>query len=522
MKYCVLFILVFWAKLSEAQTFQIGGLEDQTLRLMQLEGKLSPEYSFISRPYSSGDSLTFNNIHKIFDNNSQNYSLINSNNKKSKRTTFSWLPISLKTQYNSHHPFGWNDGAMIPAKGLQTLLSAGFFAKAGPFSVQLQPEIVYASNPNFENSSFYGAPTSGAYKKIFKGQSALRLNLGKVSFGLSSENVWWGPGSNSSLIMSNNSAGFLHLTFNSIRPIKTPIGSFEWQLIGGKLEHDSTLLSQVTNLKLANVVYPESQDWRYFNGLSLTWQPKWVKGLFVGVNRSFQAYSIHMNNTPSNFIDEYLPVFGTLFKKSILSTDDQKYRDQVISLFTRYLLPKDHAEIYLEFGWNDHSYNIRDFLMAPTHSAAYIIGFKKAIPKSSTDGILIETEITQMQESPDGLVRGAGNWYEHGIIRNGYTNLNQIMGSGSGFGNNVQNLSISKYGKGKKVGLQIEKIQNYPNLLTSLKWNDYVLGFNYLVRRKLVEIKIDTKLVYSENFAWVDKNSKFNLFANVGLRYSLQ
>lgn len=195
--------------------------------------------------------------------------------------------------------------------------------------------------------------------------------------------------------------------------------------------------------------------------------------------------------------------------------------DQVISLFSRVVFPKDNFEIYGEFGWNDHSYNLRDFLMAPTHSAAYIIGFKKAIPKTSSEGILIESEITQMQESPDGMVRGAGNWYEHGIIRNGYTNLNQIMGSGSGFGNNVQNISISKYGKGKKIGLQFERIQNYPNLLTSLKWNDYVFGLNCLVRRKLFEIKLDTKIVHSQNFAWVSNNSKFNLFANVGLKYSL-
>jgi hypothetical protein len=32
------------------------------------------------------------------------------------------LPITLTTQYNSHHPNGYNDGSFIPASGLQTQL----------------------------------------------------------------------------------------------------------------------------------------------------------------------------------------------------------------------------------------------------------------------------------------------------------------------------------------------------------------------------------------------------------------
>ena len=39
------------------------------------------------------------------------------------------LPASVLTSLNTFAPLGWNDGAMIPAKGLQTYLTAGFFAK---------------------------------------------------------------------------------------------------------------------------------------------------------------------------------------------------------------------------------------------------------------------------------------------------------------------------------------------------------------------------------------------------------
>ena len=37
------------------------------------------------------------------------------------------LPATVLNQLNTYAPLGWNDGAMIPAAGLQTYLTAGFF-----------------------------------------------------------------------------------------------------------------------------------------------------------------------------------------------------------------------------------------------------------------------------------------------------------------------------------------------------------------------------------------------------------
>ena len=37
-------------------------------------------------------------------------------------------------------------------------------------------------------------------------------------------------------MMSNHAEGFKHITFNTIAPIKTIIGNFEWQVITGRLE----------------------------------------------------------------------------------------------------------------------------------------------------------------------------------------------------------------------------------------------------------------------------------------------
>jgi hypothetical protein len=508
-----IFLLVVLA--SNAQSFQIGGIEDQTLRQMQLQGKLPIDFSFTSRPYNSSDSINYHFINDWLEGIEEP-----SSNRKSK-FSYSILPIAWKQQYNSHHPFGWNDGAFIPAKGYQTMLSAGIFAKAGPLSIQLQPEVQYAANPNFETSVLYGTSTNGAFKKIFPGQSSIRLNFKNVSLGLSSENLWWGPGTNSSLLMSNNAPGFIHFSFNSNGPIRTPIGSFEWQLVGGKLEYDSTLLSQVTNFKPATaVVYPQTTDWRYMNGVSISWQPKWMKGVFFGVNRVFQVYNEDLKLPPSSFFKDYLPVFTTLFKQKIIATEDNKNRDQEISLFSRWLFQKAHAELYVEYGWNDHSYNIRDFIMAPAHSAAYLFGFKKLIPIKSNRKLLIESEITQMQESIDRLVREAGNWYEHSPISTGYTHYNQIMGAGSGFGNNVQMLSIKDINGWKQWGVQMLRIQNNPTI-SSIKWTDIVLGLNGQIRKENWIFNINSSFVFSHNYAWVNKQQAFNFFGSLSAQYRI-
>ena len=39
---------------------------------------------------------------------------------------------------------------MIPSRGYQQLMSAGFFAKIGLLSVQFKPENIYAENKNFD------------------------------------------------------------------------------------------------------------------------------------------------------------------------------------------------------------------------------------------------------------------------------------------------------------------------------------------------------------------------------------
>ncbi|RZJ81715.1 MAG: hypothetical protein EOO20_24980, partial [Chryseobacterium sp.] len=390
--------------------------------------------------------------------------------------TFQILPFSWQQQFNSHHPFGWNDGPMIPAKGYQTLVSGGIFAKIGPLSIQLKPEYVYAQNARFESygdnrsdaevAVYYGRNYNAidnperygnkAYSKLGWGQSSIRLTVGPASLGLSNENIWWGPGLRNSLMMSNNATGFKHITLNTVKPVRTYIGSFEGQAIGGRLEESgySPLPGETTNWNK-----PRS-DWRYLAGINLNYQPKWVPGLFLGFTRTFMSYGNDLKG-----LADYIPFFIPFQKVKINDgiDDYNQASDQRTSLYVRWLFPKAFAEVYFEYGLNDNSYNFRDFIGSPDHSRAYLFGLRKLMPiKSRKDEFIqFSGEITQMSQTVDGLLlRDASSFYYHYQITQGYTHNGEVLGAGSGTGGNLQSFELSWVRGFKKLGLSFDRLEH--------------------------------------------------------------
>ena len=522
LKITLLFVFVLCYTVN-AQTYPVGQLDvDGSIRNLQLMGKVSNRVSFTVRPMYSGKVDSFL---RMIDSNA------NLTNKKilfgkSLHNGVTLLPLILSTKFNSHHPYGWNDEAMIAAKGFQNIFTTGIHLRYGPLTVQLQPQYFYASNPNFEHANGYGAPTSGSYSKFLAGQSSVRLNAGPLSVGYSSENLWWGPGQFSSLLLSNNAPGFKHFTINTTRPIKTPFGHFEFQIFGGKLGEDSADISSLyENFFLTPVSL--KNEWRYMNAMVVSYQPIFLKGFFLGGTRSFQLYGNDFNLQESSIIQKYVPVLSALFKNNT-SNEDARARDQQLSVFARWLLEKYNSEFYFEYGYNDHSANIRDFMLDPTHSAAYIVGSKKLFKLPKNDLLELSVEITQMAQSNSYLVRNAGNWYIHGQVLQGLTNEKQIMGAGSGMGNNVQTFSATWLKGIKKVGIKLQRIQQDPKgfrgglgtlLLSESPWSDFSIGVLTRWNYKKLLFSAELQQVTSHNYAWQKNTDRGNFYGLFNIAY---
>ncbi|MES2808663.1 MAG: capsule assembly Wzi family protein [Bacteroidota bacterium] len=473
-----------------AQTVPVGTpvIED-AYRRAQLLGKLDSNVSFTVRPLYPLQAFRKGNASLFYLDNDTSAKPVIYTTKNGKGLV-QLLPITLMQQYNTHNPYGWNDGAMIPANGYQTLFSAGFYAKYKFLSVQFRPEFVYAENKFFDGftqaqneervwKAFYGVKNgtdmperfgSGAYTKLLPGQSSIRLNFDPVSVGVSTENLWWGPGVRNSLLMSNTATGFLHATLNTTRPIATPIGSFEGQVVGGKLVgsgYSPLVLGQPGNRD--DLYKPKPDNWRYFSGLVLTYHPKWVPGLFLGLTRSFQTYQKDMGKS----FNDYFPVFTGVTKVSTydpvsgLTGEDAKNRDQLTSLFVRWYFTGAQAELYFEYGKNDHNWDLRDLFLDPQHSRAYLWGFKKIFNAGSRgdEHIQVSAEVSELSASAnDVAIRHAGIWYTHSTIKQGYTNNGEVIGAGIGPGGSLQSLDISWFKGLKRLGLQVERYKHNQDL----------------------------------------------------------
>lgn len=526
-------------------------------RTMQLTGKVDSNISFTVRPLTSSALKSSD----VFDPDSTvkatHWTEAQPILFDKGRGQFRILPLSWQQQFNSNYPYGWNDGAMISAKGYQSLVSGGFYLKYGALCIQFQPEFVYAANPAFngfasghsdaelvqyytyhnliDNPERFG---NSSYSKVFWGQSSIKLTFGAFSVGLSNENLWWGPGIRNALILSDNAPGFKHLTINTVRPVKSPVGYFEGQIIFGRL--DGTRYPPLAVTKLpndSNLFVPKDPAWRYFTGFNVNYHPKWIPGFTLGITRTFDAYYHDVKG-----LSGYIPFFVPYSKQTTAwGSGDPFPRDQYTSFYARWLFKKVLAEIYFEYGLNDNSYNLRDFTGSPDHSRAYIFGLRKLFPLNGSSGqhILFSGEITELSQSPDRYIRNANGWYIHSQVTQGQTNEGQVLGAGTGSGGNLQSLEISWIWGLKKLGISLERYEHdvdfYQNYFFDMngysrKWVDFSFGLQGNWGYKNLIFNASLQTIKSFNYEWILKdympgqdyvphNTVYNLHAELGMTF---
>ena len=526
---CLLFFCI--GQQLDAQTLPVGllnGAED-AYRRQQLLGNDHSNRSYMIRPLYITE---FDQLSDVEEKTTGAISLTDFRKQvfvgaKGKIRVYA-LPLAWQQQINTHHPYGMNDGSMIPTRGYQTQISGGVYAKFGPLHMQFRPEYVYATNEFFtilqesntakefktseliilnriDNPERYG---THRYVERSLGQSSIRLTFDPISFGISNENLWWGPGVKNALLMTNNAAGFKHLTLNTSRPVSIYIGHLEGQLIAGKL-----IRSGISNV--LSTIVPKIDDWRYINGIALSFQPRWVRNLFVGFDHSFVVY----NSARGTGFSDYLPVLSASEKpnypdkKGYVNGQDEKQRDQYISWFVRYVLPASKAEVYFQWGRNDRAFNERNLATKADHTRAYIFGFRKLLPLArAAEFIQFETEVTQLAKPPsENKFNNGESWYTHAQVRDGYTHVGQVLGAGIGPGSNMLSFDVSWVKGLKKIGIGMERIDHNSDLYYQSGTTD--------PRRHWVDLGFNGKANWS--FGKLVLNSAFNYTHSFNYHYGL-
>lgn len=548
LKFSTLILLVFGiSQHLFAQDISVNdNYAQEAARILQLSGNSSITNSFAIKPVDlTGDSL-LNTL-------AGSRNLSGDTNIFSLPVIFRMLPANFISQYNANRPFGYNQGSMFPNRGIQELFSAGFYLSAGFLKIQVKPEFVYAQNKPFatfadvqgtnnmpalfnayfETINGIDAPErfgNGALNKLYPGQSKITLNFGKLEAGISTENIWWGPGVRNSIMMSNSAPGFLHWTINSSSPVKTAIGSFEWQIIGGYLKQSGYLPTDTSKLLSANNLFsPKPRVTRYVSAFTFNWHPKWIDGFFLGFTE-YDYLNIDSTYRRKSIFGRIIPVVVGSSNKAntITTTSNGDGQDFAFAVNVRQVLPAYKAEIYFEWARNDHSGGLNDFLQEPEHSSAYTFGGRRLFQLNNNQLLQVEVEATHLQNQPTYLLRQEPTWYVHLFDpRDGYTNDGRYVGAGIGPGGNSLLLNVSLLSGKNSYGLMLERLVHNNDLyynafsgtgIYNRHWvdlsNTFYANFkwsNYLVSFELTP-------VYTLNYEY-EEGSSFNLQTELNLTY---
>lgn len=536
-KILLVFIFALTFTRSFSQLLPANGYVEDILRREQIKGNGINSSSFIIRPIDTQWAI---------DTSDSDLKRLNLHGLSS---GFQLLPVNWVSDYNTKRPYQYNDGPLYPNKGYQSMLSTGFALKAGLLRVQFKPEFVYAQNQAFNTFADVQANNNSlalmtAYfnhingldaperfgnsplTHLYPGQSAITITYKGVQAGISTENLWWGPGIRNSIMMSNSAPGFLHWTFNAAKPFNTIIGSFEWQLIGGNLTQSGFMPGDIDKLIYGKDQFsPKPKVTRYISAYTINWQPKWVKGLYVGVTE-YDYLNKDSVYYAKNILKRLLPaITGSSVQANAGMGDGQ---DFAIAFNMRQVLPAYNAEFYIEWARNDWAGDINDFLMEPEHSAAYTIGGRKLFEISKGNFLQIKTEMTQLQSSDTFLLRSEGPWYEHLISpRDGYTNDGRYVGAGIGPGSNSFLFDISYINGLNDFGVTLERLVHNNDLyfnafagtgIYDQHWVDLSGSFYSNINLKRCQISAVITPVYTLNYEY-QKGESFNLHSRLNFTY---
>lgn len=516
---------------SKSQTLPAGfPVWEEVARRSQLLGTGYQNYSFGSRPIIWEDQIADSLISKNFERDSL----------KIPRKSAKILPLLNTIFYNSNRPFGWGNYGIQNGAGLQTLISPGAFVKFHFLEIQLRPEFVFSQNKPFQG--FTGQFSDNAIFARFRywnfgdhperfqgkfnqfatwGQSYVSLTFGKAEFGFSTQNIWWGPGQFSALIFSDNARGMKHFFIKTKSPANIGIGLLEAQMIFGRAEDSG--LDPTQNTRLNDQYFrPFNGDWRYVSGISISYQPSFLKNMTVGLNRTFQQYNDDVEDTFTGRI----PVFEAFQKEKFFENNnsvfyDQQAQDQQVSVFFRFKSVKGKFEVYSEFGKRDHNFNWREFILNPEHARSYLLGFQKLFQLPNVGRFLqFRGEIIHQQESVNRYTRypvsGELNtsWQTHYQVR-GFTNFGESMGTGIGVGSNAQVFEASVVKGISKIGMLLHRIENHQDFYYRIQneipqqypWVDFSAGMLFDFGWKNLIFSTTNQFVTSTNYQWMGDHS---------------
>jgi len=259
----------------------------------------------------------------------------------------------------------------------------------------------------------YWRPGTEPVRTLNWGYSEAWLRLGPVYGGVSHAPMWWGPGHWQTILGTDHGPGFPR-AFAGVDARIPYVGTVEAQYSLGELRESDYFDFKPNNNR------------RYWLGLAGVWSPAFLPGLSVGGTRIFVDY------WPDRIQDKMGLVFQELLKKRMSTSDKpeglEAQADQMASLWWRWDFERSGVSVYGEWGKGDHSWDIHDLWLQPSHASGYHLGMRR-----TRGAHQVTAEWIHLESPQNVLIRGYAPFFHvHGYVEHGYTHRGRLLGSSVG------------------------------------------------------------------------------------------
>jgi hypothetical protein len=117
-------------------------------------------------------------------------------------------------------------------------------------------------------------------------------------------------------------------------------------------------------------------------------------------------------------------------------------KDQLFSLFARWVFPADGLEVYTEWARTRLKPSLRELLLQPNHTQAYTLGLQWRGAEWHSGTLRVQTEVTQLEQSATWRDQPGPSWYASNRVIQGYTNRGEVLGASIGPGASSQWLAV--------------------------------------------------------------------------------
>jgi hypothetical protein len=394
---------------------------------------------------------------------------------------------------NSSIPFSQNNGSLWAGKGLSTRTLLGFRLEAARARLIFAPEIIASTNVDWPLRRDYWAPPlppelAGRgyaypfYRGRFRidqpmrfgdrpinrfdfGQTSATIRANLVEFGMSNESRWWGPGLRNAIVLSNNAPGFPHLFLSTARPVQTRIGTIEARWIVGALSESRYFDTISTN------------NTRSIAAFAATLQSRWNPNLSFGVARSVYSTATGFGQVPGRWFDVVSPISPS--EVDVAPDSMSRSKDQIFSLFSRWVFPEDGLELYGEWARSEWRQNLREFIISPNHSQGYTIGLQWLRDAWGNGSLRVQMELTMLEQGATFRDRPVPSWYTSPRVPQGYTHQGQIIGASIGPGASSQWMALDYLNPGWRIGAFAGRIRWNEDVHSNFGFPEYVSYCNH-------------------------------------------